>query len=209
MSEFSLLGDNILVISAHPDDAEIAMGGTIAKLANLGKRVVVAIYSVPSNFNNRIKEAEEGAKIINVEFKIMSYKERQVGDMKMTSIVREIDSLIEEINPSCVFTHFLGDTHQDHRLLAEGVFSSSRNKPFNIINFEQSSAFSVSLKEFNPNFYIDITDFSETKYKAIMSHQSQKNVINSIDHYKKRDLYYGSICRVERAEAFIVSRLIK
>ena len=39
---------NILVISPHADDAEIAMGGTIAKYANEGHNVAIITAILPN-----------------------------------------------------------------------------------------------------------------------------------------------------------------
>ena len=36
---------DVLVFASHPDDAELAMGGTIAKLVNSGKKVGIVDLS--------------------------------------------------------------------------------------------------------------------------------------------------------------------
>ena len=60
---------NIAVLAAHPDDAELAMGGTIALLVSQGHAVTIldATDGEPTPFGDpatRAKEAEEAARIL-------------------------------------------------------------------------------------------------------------------------------------------------
>ncbi|HEV2430265.1 MAG TPA: hypothetical protein VGT43_01980, partial [Burkholderiales bacterium] len=41
-------GRTVLAIGAHPDDLELAVGGTLARLARHAARVVMAVVSIPS-----------------------------------------------------------------------------------------------------------------------------------------------------------------
>ena len=49
--------ENILVFGAHPDDLEIGMGGTVAKLSRLGYKVKLVIATLP-NFTQSDKKDE-------------------------------------------------------------------------------------------------------------------------------------------------------
>lgn len=48
--------EKILLVTAHPDDAEISMGGTIRKLLNQGHYIINIIFSIPSNIEVRKKK---------------------------------------------------------------------------------------------------------------------------------------------------------
>jgi len=56
--------DSILVFGAHPDDVEIGMGGTIAKLSQMGYNVKLVIAVLP-NFTNNDKKEERKLEAIN------------------------------------------------------------------------------------------------------------------------------------------------
>ena len=61
-----------LVISAHPDDAESQMGGTLAKLSQKGQRVLLVDLTdgEPTEFAERgvrAQQADEAARILGVE----------------------------------------------------------------------------------------------------------------------------------------------
>ena len=61
-----------LVLSAHPDDAESQMGGTLAKLSEKGQRILIVDLTdgEPTEFAEpgvRAKQANEAARILGVE----------------------------------------------------------------------------------------------------------------------------------------------
>ena len=62
---------DILVLAAHPDDAEISCGGTIAKHVSLGHKVGIVDFTrgelgTRGNPETRAEEAKEGARILGV-----------------------------------------------------------------------------------------------------------------------------------------------
>ena len=61
-----------LVIAAHPDDAETQMGGTLARLSDLGQRILLVDLTdgEPTEFAEagvRARQAQEAARILGVE----------------------------------------------------------------------------------------------------------------------------------------------
>ena len=62
---------DILVLSAHPDDAEISCGGTIAKHVSMGYKVGIVDFTrgelgTRGTPETRAQEASEGARILGV-----------------------------------------------------------------------------------------------------------------------------------------------
>ena len=62
---------DILAFGAHPDDVEIGCGGTVAKLTDAGKRVVVVDLTrgelgTRGNINIRLKEAQRASEILGL-----------------------------------------------------------------------------------------------------------------------------------------------
>ena len=72
---------NILVLSPHADDAEIAMGGTIAKYVDEGHNVTIMTAILPKEnkegqiddfmSKNRVKEQENSAKILGAKLDVL------------------------------------------------------------------------------------------------------------------------------------------
>ena len=73
---------NILALSPHADDVEIAMGGTIAKYANDGHNVTILTAILPKEnidgkvdhfmSKNRMEEQEKAAKILGANLEILN-----------------------------------------------------------------------------------------------------------------------------------------
>ena len=72
---------NILALSPHADDVEIAMGGTIAKYVDEGHNVTIVTANLPKEnmdekiddfmSKNRIKEQQNSAKILGAKIDIL------------------------------------------------------------------------------------------------------------------------------------------
>ena len=54
-------GQTVVAIGAHPDDLEIGIGGTLARLQRVGARVIMVVASIPKDFEIRLAEARRGA----------------------------------------------------------------------------------------------------------------------------------------------------
>jgi LmbE family N-acetylglucosaminyl deacetylase len=206
MLNSDFFGNSVLFLCAHPDDAEICAGGTIRKLVNSGREVNVVIFSLSEPREKRLLELKAGLEILNVNFEIIEGSHKQVADMEMKKIVYNTDYVIDKYRPTCVVTHFYLDTHLDHRLLSDAVISTSRNREFNLLFMNSASIYAYQKNEFNYNLLVDISEEIEYKYNAIKCHTSQKNVMESIEAFRCRDLFYGSICKAKYAEAYILAK---
>ena len=118
----------ILVVAAHPDDEVLGMGGTIAKLTKAGNEVNVLIVTDGSSSQYRDsvglqkiiedKKKETWACAQTLGVKNVFYGEQP--DMKLDctphiNINKVIESLIDELKPDTVYTHFWGDVNVDHQ----------------------------------------------------------------------------------------------
>ena len=65
--EFNFIPKKAMVIFAHPDDAEIGTGGTIAKWCNKGAEVVYVLATTGSSGSNDLSMTSK--KIVNVRSK--------------------------------------------------------------------------------------------------------------------------------------------
>jgi len=142
--------DRILVLLAHPDDAEIICGGTIARLIKDGKKVRTVIAT------NGDKGMHEG-NFTNKEFRVIRLESQKKAGLKLglkedeifnldvpdgefESSLENIEKIVyhlREFQPQIVVTHnpfeLINDfseelrwiNHRDHRHLAEAAFDAT------------------------------------------------------------------------------------
>ena len=123
----------ILVISPHPDDETISVGGTISKLISEGSEVFVLTVSghLPplyerSDFDTTVEEAKEAYKILGVtEYRFLEIPATMIGDEPIHKLNGKIASVIDEFLPQVVLAPF-PDRHIDHRLIFDSAMVSSR-----------------------------------------------------------------------------------
>jgi LmbE family N-acetylglucosaminyl deacetylase len=123
----------ILVIGAHPDDAEFHAGG-LAALAR-GQGFAVRFVSVTNGDAGhhqswgrplalrRREEAQAAAAVIGAEVEIWDYRD---GHLEPTLDLRwRIVSLVRTYAPDLVLTHRANDYHPDHRAVGQSVQDAS------------------------------------------------------------------------------------
>lgn len=110
-----------LVIAAHPDDAETQMGGTLAKLADAGQRILLVDLTEgePTEFaarGVRARQASEAARILGVERLTLAHQDRLLADT--TAIRLEVARLVREHRPRWVYGTGEACVHPDHAAAA-------------------------------------------------------------------------------------------
>jgi len=186
MSEVSA-GFDVAGICAHPDDAELVMGGTLAREVQAGRRVVLLDLTrgeAGSRGSPETREAEavEAARILGA-----SHRESLgLPDARLDPSVDQRDivvSAIRRLRPRVVLLQHWKQRHPDHsaasRLVYDACFVAGlRNyrpelgeafRPFKL-------AYATSMTEaaeVAPTFVVDITATFETKMRAIRAFKSQ------------------------------------
>ena len=166
----------IIAFGAHPDDLEIGMGGTIAKLSAMGYNVQPIIATLPNFIKSDTKEGRKSesilaAKVMGCKFPIFLdlSPEQMVFGRKLVTL---IDSLITEHKPDSVFTQWYGDSHQDHQILTSSVISACRNQN-NLFMYETTIPGGITENSFRPQLFVDITETIDIKKNALECFQSQ------------------------------------
>jgi LmbE family N-acetylglucosaminyl deacetylase len=201
-------GRTVLAIGAHPDDLELAVGGTLARLAQESVRVIMAIVSVPSNFGTRRAEAERAAAILGCELRLLADKPYRIDDMKNYQLVGMLDALVREFKPTAVLTHSANEFHRDHVAVHNACFSTQRLQPFDFLHFNPTMTRAVPVS-FHPRAYIDVSTTIELKMQAIEAHASQFGE-RGLDTDMWRDIarVNGRMVGVKYAEGLDVSRML-
>lgn len=167
---------SILVFGAHPDDLEIGMGGTIAKLSAMGYEVQPIIATLPNFAESDTKEGRKTESVLSA--KVMCCKppvfldlspEEMIFGRKFISL---IDSLVTKYKPDSVFTQWYGDSHQDHQILTKSVISACRDQN-NLFMYETTIPGGITENSFRPQLFVDISDTLDTKKNALECFESQ------------------------------------
>ncbi|MCI4438684.1 PIG-L family deacetylase [archaeon] len=188
-------GDSVLVIQAHPDDAEYFIGGTIAKMVTEGCTVSYVtitdgskgtfdINADPKTLSEtRKKEQRAAADVLGVsELFFLDYPD---GDLYPSLELREkLIKIIRTTKPNIVMAldaWLPYEAHPDHRVA--GLMASEATVFAGMPNFYKEQVLSglkphtpekmLLFATYSPNVFIDITKFLEKKVDAIMKHESQ------------------------------------
>ena len=196
----------VLAFGAHPDDLEVGAGGLLARLANDGAEVTLAVISVPNRVEERTIEAQEGARVLGAKCFVV-YPERacRVEDIPMHELVRRMDGLVGDIKPDLVVTHSQHDLHWDHGLVNRATVSALRRTPCDLLAFLSSPEMNAQSRTFGQCF-ADISSSIDTKIDAISAHKSQ---LAKLDVESSRDLAraMGRISGFAFAETYEVLRV--
>lgn len=164
----------ILALGAHPDDIEIFMYGLIFKYKQEGNQVFTMIATDGSKGGSfkddllskkREKEAIAGLKEISKPI-FLKLPDGELGENPEHR--RTIKENIFKIMPDLIITHSQNDYHSDHRSLSF-ITSSVVSHYIPVIYCDTLMGIN-----FNPNFYIDITEYFLFKEEAILKHETQK-----------------------------------
>lgn len=226
---------DILVFGAHPDDAELGAGGTIAKEIALGKKVGVVDLTrgelgTRGSAEIRDKESAAAAKILGVAVREnLRFRDGFFVNDEAHQI--EIIKMIRKYQPAIVLCNAIDDRHIDHgkgsKLVSDACFLSGLRRIETTIEGEKQQEWRPKLvyhyiqwKNITPDFVVDISTYIDKKTDAILAYASQfhdpnsnepetpissKTFIESV-HYRAKDL--GRLVGVDYAEGFTVERMI-
>jgi LmbE family N-acetylglucosaminyl deacetylase len=122
----------ILAIVPHPDDAEFYAGGTLAKFARAGARVIIATttdgskgsFELPSQelIGIRKTEALNAGKRLGAEKVLfLGYTDLELDRVEPYELRERYVRLIREYKPDLMMTEdylYTAETHPDHRIVA-------------------------------------------------------------------------------------------
>lgn len=120
--------NKILVLGAHPDDIEFAMGGTLSKLKREGHQIFVAVFSPALQIDQNkhiLTELHESMKVYGIkdkEYKVFDFRTRMFPTSS-PEIQNEIFNLKKKFNPDIVFSPAENAMHPDHSTIGRCVNS--------------------------------------------------------------------------------------
>jgi N-acetylglucosamine malate deacetylase 1 len=187
-SAFQALMDfDIAGICAHPDDAELVMGGTLIRHARQGRRLALVDLTRGEAGSRgtpeiRAGEAVEAARLLGVAHR----ESLGLPDARLTVGEREKDAVVgvlRRLRPRVVITQHWEQRHPDHtatsRVVTDAcVLSGLRNyRPdlgaaFRPARILYATAMNEAI-DITPSLVVDVTDAWDQKLKAIGAFASQ------------------------------------
>jgi N-acetylglucosamine malate deacetylase 1 len=174
---------DILIFGAHADDAEIGMGGTIAKHTAAGYKVGICDLTEAEMSSNgtvelRRQEAADASAVLGL------YARTNVAlpDRGLSKSPGHLEKIVAEIRrwePRIVFAPYWVDRHPDHtacsQLIEEAVFNAKlRNYMPHLpaVNVEQLVYYYINDME-SVSLIVDVTSTYDVKRKALRAYRSQ------------------------------------
>ncbi len=209
---------DVLIFGAHPDDAELAMGGTIANLTKSDLKIGIIDLTqgelgTRGNAETRQKEAFNAA--ITLKVAIRKNLEMPDGDIKNSEEnLMKVIIAIRKFKPKILFAPYFNDRHPDHidasHLIKRAMFSTGLSKiksfdkevPQNHYRPEKLFYY-MQTYTFDPTFIVDISETFDLKMKAVECYGTQFHNPKSkepetfisrpefINYIKSRAEFYG------------------
>lgn len=212
---------NILAIGAHPDDIEFGCYGTLKKHIDNGDTVTMIVMTqsdvvdsytnaVTRNKQESIDESKCSANLLDAELIFGPFTDTKIpfdGES-----VGFIEKIIKERNIDIVYTHWAGDTHQDHINTLNATMAAARFVK-TVLCYEQVPLPRITTTHPVANYYVDITDTLDLKLKACKCHKSQIEKFkraghDMIDNIKTLARFRGIQSNVQYAEAFNILKMV-
>lgn len=202
-------GRTVVAIGAHPDDLEIGIGGTLAKMQRSGAHVVMCVASIPKDYDVRLEEAKRGAEILGCELRIlMEGGPQRIEDIKTCELVGLLDGVIGEYKPAAVLTHSKADFHNDHLLIYNACLPTQRLSYFDFFSYHPTNCRPVPIA-FHPTAYVDVSETIDAKMHAITAHASQFGGRGlDTEMYREFAHVQGRMIGVPYAEGLDVIRMV-
>ena len=224
---------DVVAFGAHPDDVELSAGGTLAKLAALGKSCAIVDLThgelgTRGSAELRATEAANAASILGLVHRENLGLADGFFEVNEDALVRVV-SAIRRLRPSIVLANALEDRHPDHgrgaELVARAAFLAGLPKvktgapespepawrPKAVYHYIQDH-------DRHPDVVMDITGHLDTKFEAILAFSSQfhdpqsKEPVTPIsspeflDHVRGRATSFGRPAGFRHGEGFEVRR---
>lgn len=191
---------HVACIHAHPDDAEILAGGTLALLAASGNQVTIVSMTAgdcgsgsasPKEISAiRQREAAAAAKVIGAEYQCAKFRDLAIFNDDESR--RRVTELIRKLRPDVVLTASPADYHCDHEatsaLVRDASFAAS--VPNYSTNAKDPAAPLHSIRHLyyvdsiggvdrmgahiQPDFIVNVKSTFKAKRMMLAAHESQR-----------------------------------
>lgn len=225
-----------MVMTVHPDDAELGAGGTIAKYVSEGKKVGIIDLTrgelgTRGTAETRAEEAAAAASILGVAVRDnLGLRDGFFANEEESQ--RVIIQVIRKYKPEIVITNAIDDRHPDHgrasKLVNDALFLSGLRRVETEADGVSQEAFRPRLqlqlvqdKYIQPDIILDISAYWDIKEKSILAYKTQFNSLTDADgpqtyisspdfmeYTKGRAKEFGRNIQVAYGEGFTTRKLL-
>jgi LmbE family N-acetylglucosaminyl deacetylase len=186
-----MMTPTVIAVMAHPDDAEIWAGGTLARCALRGRAAIL----VGSTDEARRREAIAAATVLGAQLHLV--KRVSVGS---------IINLIDDLSADVLICHRWDDPHPDHRRIGMVVTGAvqkaaiGRSKRIRLYTCDTYQSLTLG-GNVPGRAIVNIDETFEVKIRALRHHKSQ-----SVEHFaemaRRQAEFWGARIGATWGEAF-------
>ena len=211
-----------MIVAPHPDDAELAMGGTIVKLLGAGWALTVVDLTdgEPTPFGTRQVRAQE----TEASNRILGLQHRLCLDMPNRHLEATLANrtglaeVIRRHRPTVLFAPLAPDRHPDHTATTELVDAARFEAKLHKTSLIGEPHWVPRLYHYytthglryeRPSFVVDVTDAWDRKLVAIRAYASQVEGRapgtgqSLVDHVEAVGRYFGLAIGCGYGEPFV------
>ena len=217
----------VLVVAAHSDDEVLGCGGTIAKHVCQGDDVCVVFMTngvtsrkeSPKDIKLRKYASISALKALGVSrHSQFDFPDNRMDTVALLDIVKAIENVVVDFEPTIVYTHSLHDLNIDHQITNKAVMTVCRPQTSStvekILAFEVLSSSewnSPSALSFKPQYIVDISEHWNAKINALKCYNDEIRNFPHSRSYKTVEALAtlrGGTNGFDKAEAFFVERIL-
>lgn len=161
--------ERVLAIGAHPDDVEIGVGGLLAAHSRAQDEITILTLSRGArggDAESRQDESLAAAEMLGARLFLKDLVDTEISGGGST--VRLIEEVVQEIQPTIVYTHSSNDRHQDHRAVSEATIVATRR--VGTVACYQSPSSTI---DFRPTRFVRIDQYLDDKLRLLERFASQ------------------------------------
>lgn len=224
-----LLDDGpVLVVAPHPDDEVLGVGGTMARLAQAGHEVHVALVTAgraPRFSPEQAAAVSAEAAAAHAHLGVaathrLDCPAAELDGMAHADLNLALGGLLTRIAPRSLFVPHPGDVHLDHQLCFLSSMVAARphgpRYPTRVLVYETLSETNWNAPylspAFLPNLFVDITATLDRKLEAFAMFASQQRTApheRSPEALRALATLRGATVHRPAAEAFVIVRIVE
>ncbi len=214
---------NVMAIGAHPDDIEFGCGGTLINHKDNGDVVIYVCMtdteSVDATQGKIIRTQDElksetqcAADVLGVD-KVFYLPFKDLHVPFSFDSVSQLETIIKQYNIDTIYTHWSGDSNQDHISTFKTTMAAARYVP-NVYCYEQIPIPRQSENPMNINYFVDIDTTFDQKIVSAECHKSQFEKYEKVGFDVTKNLklmaqYRGIQANCEYAEGFHIIKKVE
>ncbi len=214
----------VLVVAVHPDDETLGCGGTLLKHKAAGDKIYWCIVtSIPKDCDCNCIRAEdrelEIEKVTNLyrfdKVIRFNFPTTHLDEIARGLLISSFAKVVVELEPDVIYLPFKNDIHSDHKIAFEAAYSCTKSFRYSSVRrilmmetlSETDFAPALPSESFAPNYFVDISDFLETKLlilKEYMGEMAEHPFPRSEKNIRSLATLRGATVNCNAAESFML-----